>query len=365
MNQEKLPNGRVWTLAAILTAAVATLLGWWSVRPHPKAAASSSTESSPRPKHTGQINGAWTAHPASSATAESPPVRARIDEAHIRLSAPPVSASAPPPPPLRIARAPWEIVGMCGSAARQREWLSYLRAFRPVPGAVHDVVANFRPEAKLLFAVDGAFESTRADVRRTISLDAPPPRVYLHASLDELRRHGCVNEGAVAFYDGSIHLALDRTIDEQEMVRSLRHEYTHHALLSHGVHEPIWLQEALAMAVGGEAWNTARLQEPGIDLREMVDAFPQTASVEYARTFYRQASGMLDLIHKLCEAPPCPDAALVKALETGAVSPQNLFDWAIRQAAPTAKEPASQLWQRYLAEARSSGSAFINESGFQ
>jgi hypothetical protein len=157
---------------------------------------------------------------------------------------------------------------------------------------------------------------------------------------------------------------LDRTIDDEEMVRSLEHEYTHHVLLSHGLREPIWLQEALAMAVGRELWNTARLQPPGIDLSEMVDAFPQTASVEYARSFYRQAFGMLRFIHELCETPACSDAALVSGLKAGSASPRDFFEWAVARAAPANSAPPSVLWQRYLAEAHSSALPNVNESGF-
>ncbi len=59
-----------------------------------------------------------------------------------------------------------------------------------------------------------------------------PPVVYLHASGEELRHHACLTDRAVAYYDGSVHIAPITPYAELE--RSIRHEFAHHLLVGKG-----------------------------------------------------------------------------------------------------------------------------------
>jgi hypothetical protein len=168
-----------------------------------------------------------------------------------------------------------------------------------------------------------------------------------------MREHACVNEAAVAFYDGSIHLVIDpRKQDWRlDVARSLRHEYTHHALNSHGVFEPVWLQEGLAIEMANDyPWPPQSLTLPGIALDEMSGGFPHTASPDYARRFYLQAFGMVMFLHVLCDGHQlCGDAALVEALTSSSTTPAELFAFSVQKMRPEGHESADALWQAYWA----------------
>jgi hypothetical protein len=251
---------------------------------------------------------------------------------------------------------PWQLPALCGpsSSDKQTAWTKYLQGFRRFEAGRNVIFADYTIDARALERLDAAlYGFVRQQVSQRLGLDAPPPPIYVHASVEALRKYSCVNDAAVAFYDGSIHLAdLSKQLDgKREMLRSLLHEYTHHVLMTHGIHEPVWLQEGLAMHVARESYDLSKLTPPGIDIREMSDAFPHTAPAEYAQRFYRQAFGMVSFLHQLCNGDQmCGDAAIVQALTASSTTPTELFSWSIQQMRPRANEAPLALWQTFLSE---------------
>ena len=205
---------------------------------------------------------------------------------------------------------------------------------------------------KLLNQVANSAEVATTDIISALDLKPSLPTIYVHRNVELLRANSCVGAPTVAFYDGAVHLAdLSRQPGGQlEMGRSLRHELTHHTLMTHGIRQPIWLQEGLAMHVAGERdFLDAPIVPSGIDLREMVDGFPHTAPPEHAERFYSQAYAMVDYLSELCgRRMGCGQRDMVEALRSGTSSPSALFVWAIQQYQPDSREPALKLWQTHL-----------------
>jgi hypothetical protein len=254
----------------------------------------------------------------------------------------------------RKAMLTWHRRALCNGAATDKlaAWSWYLRGFRRMEAPEVELYAD--PTVSPLVA-ERVGRSVAGEVRdfvvRGTGLDAEPPAVYLHATAEAMRRYACVNDAAVAFYDGAIHLVdlSGQRGGGLEMLRSLLHEYTHHVLMQHGIDEPIWFQEGLAMHVAEGPWKNFHVTPPGIDLPEMVDGFPHTAPADYARRFYAQAYVMLSFLHELCHGSYlCRDAAMVQALTDGSTSPEELFEWTIEHLEPRANQPAWELWQSYL-----------------
>jgi hypothetical protein len=250
----------------------------------------------------------------------------------------------------------WQEPTLCGPGTtdKQTAWSSYLRGFRRFDAGKNVIFADFTIDRLLLARLDVLVETlVRGQVSARLGLDSPPPPIYVHASVEALRKYSCVNAAAVAFYDGSIHLAdvSRQRGGNMEMLRSLRHEYTHHVLMMHGIHEPIWLQEGLAMQVADESYDISKVTTPGIDIREMSLSFPHTASAEYAQRFYRQAYAMVSFLHELCHGGYlCRDAAVVQALTSSSTTPSELFEWSIQHMDTDANEPPLALWQKYLTQ---------------
>jgi hypothetical protein len=186
-------------------------------------------------------------------------------------------------------------------------------------------------------------------VSARLGLSSTAPDVYLYRSPTELRAGVCVSPKTVSYYDGVIHLAIDPADD---LLKSLKHEYVHHALFSHAIRRPVWFQEGVAMLIGDEnEWSRWRPKGPLLPPERMVQTFPQAASAEEAEAFYGQAFAMTVFLNKLCENDAsCDLSDLVRALETGAARPETLFDWAVNQRGSdlvrTARLP---LWDDYVA----------------
>jgi hypothetical protein len=207
-------------------------------------------------------------------------------------------------------------------------------AFYVAPGADLRAVSIVRGSLHTLVERAGA----------ELGLEARLPMIYLHASVEALRENACVSAGTVAYYDGVIHLSPIPSV-----VRSLWHEFAHHALLSNSVLTPIWFQEAIAMHFAREenpAW-----QFPGqpIALGEMVEGYPLTAPREHVEAFYGQAQAMLSLIRKSCPAASgCDVRVLIDALRMEKVAPAALFEWAVARQPALAAAPPLDVLQEFV-----------------
>ena len=98
--------------------------------------------------------------------------------------------------------------------------------------------------------VFGLVDQARSAVSRGLGLSSPAPAVYVYFDEQLLKAAACINEDVVAFYDGALHLVVGRP----DLLVSVVHEYTHHALFSSGLMGPAWAQEGIAMNVAGETW---------------------------------------------------------------------------------------------------------------
>lgn len=193
-------------------------------------------------------------------------------------------------------------------------------------------------------------------VSMRLGLSSAAPDVYLYRDAEQLREGVCVSPSTVAFYDGAIHVApSSRRWEWQAIVKGLRHELVHHVFFSHGIHRPVWFQEGVAMLVenprdGDSEWTkwlpTARL----LRTDQMVQTFPQGVSAAEAEAFYGQAFAMTVFLEKLCKTrESCDVAELVHALESGATSPDTLFDWAVsRRGSDLVRTAHLPLWDDYL-----------------
>ena len=234
-----------------------------------------------------------------------------------------------------------------GEAGRERLRTTFTRVAAP-PGNASLYFDPSVPDfavSRLLYALT----KIEALVSARLGLGSSAPDVYLYRNPAQLREGVCVSPKSVSYYDGAIHLALD---PEDDLLKSLKHEYAHHALFSHGIRRPVWFQEGVAMLMGDESqWSRWRPKGPLLQPAQMVQTFPQAASAEAAEAFYGQAFAMTTFLSKLCEnGPACELRDLVRALSSGAVHPEDLFDWAVSQRGPdlvrTARLP---LWDDYAA----------------
>lgn len=193
-----------------------------------------------------------------------------------------------------------------------------------------------------------------------LGLRSSPPDVYLYASAARLRAGVCVSPNTISYYDGAIHLAIDA---HDDLLGSLKHEYVHHALFSHGLRRPVWFQEGVAMSIENERdgarvqppteqdWESWRPQVALLPVQAMVQTFPRSGSAETVEAFYGQAFAMTAFLRQLGEnGTACDPQSLVRALSTGRVRPEQLFDWAVSECGSdlvsTARLP---LWDDYVA----------------
>ncbi|OJH34891.1 hypothetical protein BON30_40585 [Cystobacter ferrugineus] len=154
------------------------------------------------------------------------------------------------------------------------------------------------------------------------------PSVFLYSSVEQLVSAACVNRATRGYYDGAIHVAAERDLNE-----SLLHEYSHHVLNQLGVRKPMWLHEGIAMLVARETWWQDRrlglhdwLPEGHLPFEALVDAFPHTADELFAGAVYYQSIAMVFFIRVRGAQPDL--GALVEQLARGQVSPRSAFAYA-------------------------------------
>jgi hypothetical protein len=278
----------------------------------------------------------------------------KVDPSLDRTSAVVAAAAEAAARRYRDAASGWQQPGLCAGQTRAQvaartAYLSSLRRYEHPSLALY---ADAAISAQVLNYVAMAAVRAPGQIAAAIGLEPSLPIVYVHRNVELLRANSCVGSSSVAFYDGALHLVdlSQHPGGLAEMWRSLVHELTHHALMTHGIREPIWLQEGLAMHVAGERdFLDAAIVAPGIDLREMVDGFPHTAPPEHAERFYGQAYAMVDYLGELCgRRMACGHRDMVEALRSGTSSPSALFVWAIQQYQPASRGPALRLWQAHL-----------------
>jgi len=255
----------------------------------------------------------------------------------------------------------WRRPGQCAEAddGRDAERAKYLATFKPTPVGRTTIYAHpdAPPSASLAIALQLPGVHRRTTDKLWLSAD-PPSKVFLYGNVEALQAHSCVGPPSVAYYDGAIHVALDkrlashREMQERWLSKSLEHEYVHHVLISNDVFEPIWFQEGAAMMLARDSppnfVQVARLHP--IRLHEMVSARPTQGSAEEARLFYAQSYLMIEFLERLClNRIGCGSGELVAALKSGRATPETLFDWAVSErAADLVHTSRLPLWDDYF-----------------
>ena len=227
---------------------------------------------------------------------------------------------------------PWARPGLCPgrSDSRTQARAAYLASFVPLPAWHTTLFAHPTVPNETSTKVAASVENIHDFAAHQIGLPSEPPPIYLYPNVEVLREHSCAAASAVAYYDGSIHLALTEPASDRELEVSLRHEYAHHVLVSNGVGKPIWFQEGTAMAfANGYEGSYRTWRENPIQLSTMVDSFPEFATPETAAIFNVQAGVMTEFLNRLCLARrDCNPAELVHALLDGSATPETVFVWA-------------------------------------
>lgn len=136
-----------------------------------------------------------------------------------------------------------------------------------------------------------ALEQAQAVVRKRLALRSSNPTVFAYADRALMKASACINEEVVAFYDGALHVALDRP----DLLQSLIHEATHHALFGAELRGPAWAQEGIAMNVAHETWWRDRphlqaLSDAPFSLTDMERSIPYKLPAKQAVAFYVQSA---------------------------------------------------------------------------
>lgn len=264
--------------------------------------------------------------------------------------------------PMRLGSLPWSVAGQCVSGEAFGDRLVYFSEFAEAE-SVAESASSGPPAAKILKIAPGVSKHAVSDVRTALK-DAQlfaqhyvdellPPDVYIHLTTDELRRHACVADSALSYYDGAIHVAVLESFDELE--KSIRHEYAHHILAMLGVGRPVWLQEGFAQRFSGETSGSLPLTKHSLGLENMVEPLSTTSSQDEVAAFYAQASDMLEFLNglpRLQEKKRGYPGLLIElraALEVGSTAPEDLFVWAVEERGENIVngDPVS-FWEEYL-----------------
>lgn len=255
----------------------------------------------------------------------------------------------PPSKPTRHWQAPAPSDCRLGLEPARSEYLATFTASRLPSATLHtstDLATSTRVE---LLPVLGDLPRK---ARAVLGLSSPAPAVYVYPTVAALQKFSCAHDAAVAYYDGSIHVApLD---SDAETAEGLRHEYAHHLLMSNGIHGPFWFQEGAALAFAGDYPNDylERARRAPLAPSEMVDGLPKTTSLEVATTFYAHAYAMIEFLALLCNSHErCGIHALALALITGRAKPQGLFEWAIAEWSGARAQTWRALWDNYVTTA--------------
>ena len=132
------------------------------------------------------------------------------------------------------------------------------------------------------------------EARVELALSSPRPALFIYGSTQLLLAAACTNGDVVAYYDGALHVVVNR----DDLRESVIHEYAHHALMSHGIIGPAWAQEGIAMHVARETWWLhrtwlERVADEPFSIDSMERAVPYTLESEQATLFYAQAAAMV------------------------------------------------------------------------
>jgi hypothetical protein len=202
----------------------------------------------------------------------------------------------------------WGQAGLCpqqDAAAVLARRFAALAGFRTIVVGGTDLrVAPEIPSMKV-DQVAAMLDRGRARTSQILDWDpsAPHPPAILYRDDEQLRRTSCINQGAIGYYDGTIHISADPKHAVWHLEETVVHEYVHHALNSLGVRAPMWFHEGLAMHAARERWFLDPrlglvhwLEAEHLPFAALVAAFPHTADERFAAATYYQGYKMVEFL---------------------------------------------------------------------
>lgn len=272
--------------------------------------------------------------PAAPSTPRGQPVVAPRAHAAQPMSEVPVeSASDDEPAPRRhveiAAFQAWQQPGLCSEQQAASEahgrMLRLFRVIQREDGSHIYLDPRLQDGAHLPLLTHLAEAEERA--RTELGLTTGSAEVFAYYDRELLLAAACVNDDVVAYYDGALHVVVTR----DDVRQSVLHEYTHHALMTHGLLGPNWAQEGIAMQVAREDWWLSehwlgQVADRPFAMDSMERAIPYTLSSEQAVLFYVQAAAMV-----ACAARQQPDglAGLVATLGASHSKTEVSYDLAV------------------------------------
>jgi hypothetical protein len=148
-------------------------------------------------------------------------------------------------------------------------------------------------EAPILIYLQRAERETQ----QQLGLLPPRPSLFIYADQQLMKAAACINEDVAAFYDGALHVALNRP----DVLQSVLHEYTHHALFSSGFVTPAWAQEGIAMSIAKERWwqtpqYLQALVATPFTLAQMDRSIAYKLPADQAVAFYVQSAALVECL---------------------------------------------------------------------
>jgi hypothetical protein len=197
------------------------------------------------------------------------------------------------------ALAAWSKPGLCGSspdAAAARDTIT--SSFRVWDGAERGkFYLDPRLPADAELPILGYLDQAENETSKRLGLRPARPVVFVYFDQQLMKAAACINEDAVAFYDGSLHIVANRS----DVLQSILHEYTHHALFSAGMVGPAWAQEGIAMNIAHENWwrdpqLLQALLSNSFDQEDMDRSIPYKLPPQQAVAFYVQSAALVECV---------------------------------------------------------------------
>ncbi|HEX7453127.1 MAG TPA: hypothetical protein VF294_12610, partial [Polyangiaceae bacterium] len=198
-----------------------------------------------------------------------------------------------------VALAAWSKPGLCSSspeAAAARDTIT--RSFRVWDGAERGkFYLDPRLPADAELPILGYLDQADNEISTRLGLRPARPIVFVYFDQQLMKAAACINEDAVAFYDGALHIVATRS----DVLQSVLHEYTHHALFSSGMVGPAWAQEGIAMNIAHETWwrdpkLLQALLSNGFDQEDMDRSIPYKLPPQQAVAFYVQSAALVECV---------------------------------------------------------------------
>jgi hypothetical protein len=255
----------------------------------------------------------------------------------------------------RFGAARWGLPGLCPGedtiallTRRQALYASFVVA------SIGDASIRHAPEVPgaTLRHIAEALQTARTRASDLVDWPpaAEPPPVIVYRDDDQLRGVACINQVAIGYYDGSIHLSIEPRHVARHLRETIVHEYLHHVLNTLGVRLPTWFHEGLAMHAAQETWFadprlrlSSWLKQSRIPFEAMVPAFPHAADEPFAIAAYYQSFVMVQFL--IQRRGPAILRALAHDLGARTVTPTAAFAHAAALSAPDLES----AWQQFVA----------------